>query len=160
MLLGGAGNDTIRSFDGGDIIDGGSGNDVIYGGYGADDISGGAGADKLYGDTVLFASRGNDTLDGGSGDDLLQGGFGADTFVFNVADTGRNTITRIDGGGRDFETGLDLVELNGFNVTSDTVMDQISENASGDAMFSMSGVSITFDGVSVSELNSSDFDIV
>ena len=160
VLLGGAGNDTIRSFDGGDIIDGGSGNDVIYGGYGADDISGGAGADKLYGDTVLFASRGNDTLDGGSGNDLLQGGFGADTFVFNVADAGSNTITRIDGGGRDFETGLDLIELNGFNVTSDTVMDQISENANGDAVFSMSGVSITFDGVSASELTSSDFDIV
>lgn len=56
-LLGGAGNDTLRVYDGVEnTLDGGTGDDVLIGGSGADRIIGGAGADTLRG------AAGNDTF--------------------------------------------------------------------------------------------------
>ena len=155
-LNGGEGNDVIRSFDGGDKIYAQWGNDTVYGGRGDDFIKGGDGNDVLYGDTVLFSSRGDDTLTGGAGDDLLQGGYGADTFVFNAGTDGNDTIGRI-GGGADFESGLDHVQLVGFSeVNCTNVMDAISD-VSGKAVFVAEGITITFDGILKADLSADDF---
>jgi len=155
-LNGGEGNDVIRSFDGGDKIYAQWGNDTVYGGRGDDFIKGGDGNDVLYGDTVLFSSRGDDTLTGGAGDDLLQGGYGADTFVFNAGTDGNDTIGRI-GGGADFESGLDHVQLVGFSEVNGTnVMDAISD-ISGQAVFDAEGITITFDGILKADLSADDF---
>ena len=155
-LNGGEGNDVIRSFDGGDTIYAQLGNDTVYGGRGDDSIKGGDGNDVLYGDTVLFSSRGEDTLTGGAGDDLLQGGYGADTFVFNAGTDGNDTIGRI-GGGADFESGLDHVQLVGFTgVNGTNVMDAISD-VSGQAVFDAEGITITFDGILKADLSADDF---
>ena len=53
------------------------------------------GKDRLWasgGNDILIGKEGNDTLNGGRGDDRLEGHYGADTFVFNIADSGHDTI--------------------------------------------------------------------
>ncbi|MGH1578853.1 MAG: hypothetical protein ACRBCU_16650, partial [Planktotalea sp.] len=61
LLIGGAGDDTLRPTGGDDTVIGGDGDDVIYAHTGQDVIEGNAG---------------NDTLQGGEGDDTLTGGAG------------------------------------------------------------------------------------
>jgi Ca2+-binding RTX toxin-like protein len=103
LLLGGAGNDTIRGGDtrdaiygesGNDVVSGGGGIDYIAGGTGNDTIDGGAGADEIYGEDgndsiyggsdfatdILVGGAGNDTLDGGPAWDLMYGNAGDDTY--------------------------------------------------------------------------------
>lgn len=155
-LSGGSGHDIIRSFDGGDTIFAGGGTDTVYGGRGDDSIDGGDDNDVLYGDTVLFASRGDDTLEGGAGNDILQGGFGADTFVFNANLDGDDIIGRV-GGGADFESGIDHVQLVGFSATTtDDVMAYVSDE-SGTAVFAAEGITITFDSLVKADLTADDF---
>ena len=156
ILSGGTGNDTIRSFDGGDTIEAGDGADMVYGGRGDDRIDGGSGNDVLYGDTVIFASRGDDTIEGGAGDDIMQGGLGADTFIFNALTDGDDIIGRI-GGGADFESGIDDVQLVSFSAdTTRDVMAHVSD-VNGKAVFDAEGITITFDGLVTSDLNADDF---
>lgn len=97
-LLGGDGNDQIRSGFGNDNIDGGEGddqllsgagddtisgqggNDLIFGNAGADVISGGAGNDNLHGGNEDKAHQGDlsDTISGGEGSDNIWGDLGED----------------------------------------------------------------------------------
>ncbi|MBL8822760.1 MAG: hypothetical protein JNJ77_09255 [Planctomycetia bacterium] len=77
---GSAGNDTITT---------GYGNDLIYGEDGDDFINTGAGDDTIYGgagDDVINAGEGNDYLAGNSGIDTLIGGSGADMFLRDYDD--------------------------------------------------------------------------
>jgi subtilisin-like proprotein convertase family protein len=62
-IYAGAGNDSVVS---------GGGNDIIYGEAGIDTLLGGAGHD------VLLGGDGNDNLYGGAGHDILIGGLGSD----------------------------------------------------------------------------------
>ena len=57
---------------------GDNGDDILFGGSANDSLSGG---------------EGNDILNGGGGNDTLTGGLGADAFVFNVGNSGIDTIT-------------------------------------------------------------------
>lgn len=68
-VLGGAGDDLIKT---------GSGRDILYGGDGNDALYGGAESDWLFGDA------GNDRLVGGGGRDILWGGLGIDTIVSSL----------------------------------------------------------------------------
>jgi hypothetical protein len=73
-LLGGEGNDVLRSASGGSWLDGGRGDDALYGGTGNDEFSGGPGNDRLSGGAgadALAGDAGRDRLAGGSGDDHL-----------------------------------------------------------------------------------------
>jgi Ca2+-binding RTX toxin-like protein len=95
----GAGNDTIQTGDGDDILRGedgedslssGEGNDTLIGAAGNDALAGGGGDDSLQsgtgnddlaggeGNDTLTASSGNDALAGGPGNDRLEAGKGAD----------------------------------------------------------------------------------
>lgn len=128
-IIGGGGDDTIRSGAGNDRIDGRSGddliygnaggdlllgdagNDIIHGGAGADEIRGEAGDDELHGDAggdILFGGSGNDTLSGGGDDDLLVGSDGNDTLAGGAGDDhlqGERGHDTADGG-----SGADLIE--------------------------------------------------
>ena len=103
-IEGGAGNDTITTFDGADevhggdgadTIKGGDGNNLIIGGKGSDsELRGGKDVDTIWGDEQqdtaryaganyggndnLYGEDGNDFLYGGGGDDRLEGGKGSD----------------------------------------------------------------------------------
>ena len=72
MLIGGAGNDTLRGGTGLDRLEGGTGNDILDGG------------------------AGNDLLMGGAGNDQLTGGAGADVFAWSLADRGTPGAPAID----------------------------------------------------------------
>jgi Ca2+-binding RTX toxin-like protein len=72
VLLGEAGNDTLRGFDNRD--------DTIIGGAGDDLLQG------LSGNDTLMGGAGNDRLEGGDGDDILDGGYGNDTYRFGRGD--------------------------------------------------------------------------
>lgn len=103
-LIGGDGNDTLRSGRSDDVLDGGEGNDSLSGGLGNDRLHGAAGNDQLdggdgddvllgqFGNDVLRAGRGNDQLSGGVGNDSLLGQEGHDTLV------GGSGIDTLDGG--------------------------------------------------------------
>jgi Ca2+-binding RTX toxin-like protein len=69
-LVGGAGDDLIRSGDDADTLEGGAGNDRLEAGFDDDTVDGGAGND------TVIAGEGNDTVGGGDNDDLMFGGDG------------------------------------------------------------------------------------
>ena len=92
----------------------------LEGGDGDDSLSGRGGNDLLFGDggdDVLQGDAGDDILNGGVGRDTLWGGTGADIFEYlELADSGtagadRDVI-------RDFEQGVDLIDLSAIGATS------------------------------------------
>lgn len=103
LLHGEVGNDDLQGQNGNDTLSGGVGNDSLFGGAGDDDLTGDDGDDLLYGDA------GADYLFGGLGDDRLRGGADADIFVFN-ADSDFERVL-------DWQDGIDLIDLSGFNFT-------------------------------------------
>lgn len=135
---GGSGVDLIQGNDADNIIRGKKGNDELRGAKGADDLLGGNGADLLVGNggrDTLDGQAGNDKLRGGSGkdwiiggggDDALRGGGKADVFVFDD-DDGTDRI-------KDFELGLDLIDLSGAVESLSEV--EIDQNAKGVARIS------------------------
>jgi Ca2+-binding RTX toxin-like protein len=93
VLNGGVGNDSLDGGAGNDILDGGDGSDVLGGGDGNDTLTGGSGNDVIIGnagDDFLDGGNGNDTLTGGNGKDSLTGGSGNDIFAFQF---GQSSIT-------------------------------------------------------------------
>ena len=103
-----------------------NGDDAIFGSNGNNRLEGGAGAD------VIFGRDGNDTIVSGSGADYLDGGQGMDTFVFNfTGDSGATVVTgfqaQLAGVSsyninlgidtiRNFETGIDMIDLSGIDA--------------------------------------------
>lgn len=150
ILRGDAVANRLEGGGGDDALFGRGGDDVLVGGVGADTLSGGAGTDTadysgggpvrislLSGEAVdaggaidhvsgienvigslspdLLLGDGNaNRLTGGVGADTLRGGDGADTFVFT---------DRLDFGDliRDFETGVDKIEVDRSAVTEGSV---------------------------------------
>ncbi len=95
----GAGDATIFTADGDDIIQGGIGDDIFRGGDGDDTIWGGLGAD------ILIGGDGNDVLRGGLGGvdedgnpegDTLKGGAGEDIFEFAASELGTGVDKIVD----------------------------------------------------------------
>ncbi len=78
-------------------------NDYIRGDSGNNELSGGDGNDVLIGDA------GRDILNGGRGADTLTGGADADVFRFWDFSSGAGPDTI-----KDFQTGLDKIDLSGF----------------------------------------------
>lgn len=104
----------------------GSGNDVLTTGNGADHLRGGVGDDEFNGAggyDRLFGGEGSDELQGGRGTDVLTGGSGADLFVF------RTVAEASTGAGddliRDFQTGIDRIDLADIDANANTVEDDI-----------------------------------
>ena len=137
LIEGGLGNDTIAGNGGADIAFGddgddtffmGSQNDTVFGGAGEDVINGGFSADVLDGgadDDRVRGDAGVDQINGGDGDDLLVGGANADTFWF--FDTDATGVDRI----KDFEDGLDRINLSDWGFASDADVFAIASMAGG-----------------------------
>ncbi|SFS22523.1 VCBS domain-containing protein [Yoonia litorea] len=173
---GGNGNDTIVLMAGNNTVNGGAGADFITTGFQNDTINAGAGNDviKAEGDGgFLF---GNNRITGAEGDDTMMGGAGVDTFVFGTND-GSDTIGKIISvtetptgfdaivSGRDFQAGIDEIELVGFTTATQTaVTEALNGTANGtlsssglDTVFNAEGTQITLVGVALSTLEESDF---
>jgi len=169
-LSGGNGSDVIVTLSGNSTIDGGAQGDFLCGGAGEDTLSGGAGNDIVIGDfTTTFG--GNDRIDGGGGNDLLSGGLGADVFVFGTGD-GTDLIGKMSVDfddpfsgtvltGSDFVSGLDAIELQGFGYANGAdALANVTEDASGNAVFSDQGTTFTLWDVSADALSADDFILV
>ncbi|NKB17041.1 MAG: calcium-binding protein [Pseudanabaena sp. CRU_2_10] len=78
---GNVGNDTVSGVGGDDNLRGGQGNDVVQGNEGNDTVNGNIGNDIVNGDggnDVVRGGQNEDTLNGGDGDDTLFGDIGVD----------------------------------------------------------------------------------
>ena len=140
---GNTGNNVLRGTSGVNYINGNSGDDTLFGYGGNDTVNGGNGADSLYGDA------GSDTLNGGAGDDSLRGGAGRDTFVFSSG-FGNDTLY-------DFTVGFDSIDLSDLNFGTYASLLSNTADVSGDAVITLSGNTITLDGVTKSQLQQGDF---
>lgn len=107
-------DDRLLSCADDEILQGLAGDDQLTGNKGDDLLVGGAGDDRLQGDA------GDDTLTGGGGFDVLSGGRGRDTFRL-----GGNSADRI----RDFQNGVDRLELPNLLSFSDLSITPQRQNA-------------------------------
>lgn len=175
-LNGGQGNDIIASGGVNNSADGGVGLDILLGGSGDDRLLGGADADVLVGDPTTGFFYGDDTLTAGTGNDLLEGGGGADVFVFRP-DEGTNTIAALDVDlsdpaatqaiGVDFTSGIDVINLVGFDssidqsAAFDLLNDVFDPNDGGAATAHLviDGTTVVFYGLTIADLSADDFSI-
>lgn len=142
-LFGGEGNDRLFGGWDDDLLDGGADDDIIRGGKGEDTIYGGDGDDRIRG------NDGDDLIDGGAGRDRLVGDEGSDTFVFATG-YGRDFI-------KDFEVGIDLLDVSGLGITT---LDEIEASArqAGSWLFLDFGTDeILLKRVDVDDLDTMDF---
>lgn len=171
-LNGDVGDDVIFGAGPGTSAFGGQGNDIVLGGSTDDDLSGGDGNDTLVGDASGGFFYGNDKLTAGSGNDFLAGGGGADVFVFatgnDVNTIGRlaidlNDPTATVAIGVDFESGIDVIELNNFGYGSQAeafghVRDVSEDGIGGETAHFIDGnTTIVFFGLTKMDLLESDF---
>ena len=89
----------------GQVLTAGAGDSLLTGTAGADLLTGGAGDDRLLG------GAGEDIIRDGAGSDVMFGGAGADVFVI-AHDGATDTI-------RDFEPGVDRLDLSGWDFLRD-----------------------------------------
>ncbi|KQM36423.1 calcium-binding protein [Sphingomonas sp. Leaf10] len=102
LVLGGAGNDTLKGTAGNDYLDGNN-HPSLGAAADADTLEGRGGNDVLVGrggNDVLDGGAGDDNLNGGSGDDTLIGGDGTDTATFAGAASLYSVTGTRDAGGR------------------------------------------------------------
>lgn len=142
-LLGNNNANKIYASLGDDVIFGNGGNDTLEGGRGNDILNGGDGSDKLSG------GLGKDILIGGRGNDVLVGGDGADTFVFQQLDSFLSTDNNLI---KDFEVNVDKVRFLGLILTN-----QLVDTQNG-ALLTLNNTRVLFEGVSVDQLNVSNFE--
>ena len=165
ILIGGAGNDTLRagaygavlygddlanSLNGADKLFGGLGNDTLYGGGGNDALFGGLGNDSLDG------GDGNDYLNGGAGDDHLYGGQGNDALYgdagVNLLDGGAGNDQLIGGIDNDTLTGGAGDDFILTDSGSDIV--RVDANSGNDIIDGLSGLdTIEFVGLNRNQIN-------
>jgi serralysin len=108
---------TVSAWDGDDYLVGQSMSITMYGGNGNDLLGGSVSDDFIYGE------NGNDKLLGYLGSDQLWGGAGADTFYFTEVGA-TDTI-------RDFQSGVDKIDLSAIDANS---------SLSGDQAFTFIGI--------------------
>ena len=108
IISGGSGNDKLYGQDKNDILNGDDGNDILYGRDGNDILNGGNGDDILYGD------YGFDILNGGAGNDYLYGDNGKDRYLFQHGH-GQDII---DDRGNDISSEYNDIVFEGTNLTN------------------------------------------
>ncbi len=96
VVIGGAGNDTLRAGSGNDNVNGNNGSDVVEGYLGNDTLRGGAGDDLIIGGPGvdhLYGEDGNDTVQAADGiaDAKIDGGTGTDTIRADRTDGSTGT---------------------------------------------------------------------
>lgn len=105
------------------------------------------------GNNTLTGAEGADVLDGRGGTDKLAGGADADTFMFATG-YGKDTI-------KDFEDGIDIVDLSGWKAIKD--FDDVKQHltVSGDDLVIKSGSDwLTIDNLQKSDFTADDVDFM
>lgn len=134
-VAGGGGADTVDGGEGRDIVSGKAGADVVRGGQGSDVVKGGSGDDTVQGGRdgdIVRGGAGDDLARGGDGSDVVNGGKGEDQIIGGVDDDiligdGKGQAMRFadhfmlegDFGNdsiRDFDSGLDKIEMSGYQM--------------------------------------------
>lgn len=122
VIIGGAGNDSIKGGNVGDTLSGGAGNDSITAGTGNDSIDGGAGNDTIVMGGNLGAT---DTINGGDGIDTLtvsaltsSAGFANVTNIENIGITG--TVSASLSSTIGASTTFDLTDTSAQSLTFNT----------------------------------------
>ena len=148
VILGGIGDDTAFGDGGADRLFGGNGGDTLNGGNDDDTLAGEEGADRLNGEA------GRDRLVGGADDDLLIGGSEADLFVFQDG-FGADTITDFDA----LDTGekIDLSAVTAITGLADLLADHAVQISTRVLIDDGAGNTIRLNGVSLGDLDGSDF---
>jgi len=150
-ITSGSGADTSMtggSAGGGNTIDAGDGANTITTGGGNDTITAGNGVD------TITTGGGDDVINAGGGNDIMTGGAGSDVFIFEDG-FGNDSITDFDA----FDS-YEVIILS--NVTSianytDLTENYLIANASGDAVIFDGADTITLIGVSIADLDATDF---
>lgn len=151
-LFGGAGNDTLTSGSGTDLLFGQAGNDTLLGKGGADQLFGGADNDILIGgtgDDQMFGESGNDRMiwNPGEGTDLMEGGAGTDIAEMNGGN-GTEVFTATADGTR---VRFDRLDPAPFSLDIGTTEDLIVNMNGGNDSFAATGnlatlIKLTVDG--------------
>ena len=161
FLYGGQGNDALTGDAGNDKLRGNLGADVLSGGDGVDDIRGGGGNDTLdggVGNDFLYGENGADTVYGGAGNDALSGGTGggsgdgfADTFVYkNTATEGYDRI-------KDFEDGIDRIDLSDFGYAGFADVSALASQIAGGVKLNFGGGNVLLlEGLMLADFDASD----
>lgn len=147
-----AGTGTILGANIENAIMQGIGNIFIRGNELNNQIAGNGGANWLYGEAgndTLSGQGGMDWIVGGSGNDMLFGGTGVDTFIF-AGGSGADTI-------RDFERGLDKIDLSAFHLSFAQLQAAFSQNGTNGMIHLATGETITLTAIQVGQLSASDF---
>lgn len=101
-------------------------------------------------DNYMDGRGGNDTLKGGRGDDINIGGNGDDVFVFNKGHD-QDTI-------RDFTSGRDQIDLNGFGLGSFEALSQLFEQVGDNVVINFGrGDVLTIENILIADLSGTDF---
>lgn len=121
-ILGGIGNDSLRSGNDASVLEGGDGNDQLVGGAGGDTLLGGDGND------TFFTRSGSDRVEGGDGSDFVSiddldgdtgdGGDDFDTIQFNFSqgvnfDLATGVASLVGGGGNGVFTNFEGASIFG-----------------------------------------------
>lgn len=170
-LKGGSGNDGLYGSDGADRLMGGDGDDRMNGEVGRDSLYGDDGDDRLDGgahndfldggahNDRLFGNRGDDWIKGGAGNDFLHGGIGNDVLI---GGTGRDTFRFRPGLDRDvirdYEDGVDRIDLTGFGLSGLADVKSAARKISDGLVLDFGdGDSLVIRGYAVGEMSLSDF---
>lgn len=127
ILMGGAGNDTVRGGMGVDAVIGDDFNALTL--DGDDVLWGDRGDNNDGGNDTIWGNGGNDTIHGESGDDIVSGGTGADNLS---GDAGTDT--------------LDYSEFGGAGFTAITPVQAVKVNLSNAPMYGQPGDTATDGG--------------
>jgi predicted extracellular nuclease len=148
-IIGTADNEKLRGLAGNDLVSGGEGNDRVFGYAGNDILMDGAGRD------IVLGGDGEDTLiwQGGTRD-VYVGGADADTFQFADTITSNGVRDRLIV--RDYEVGVDIVDLGG------ALIDRVRETGNRTMLvLDGDGDVVIFNGVSsVADLTFTDVPFV
>jgi len=115
----------------------------VQGDDAANTLNGGGGRDQMVG------AGGDDVLNGGTGDDKLTGNEGADRFVFDVG-TGTDRI-------KDFEVGIDKIDLRAFGVSWAQVQAAMTTELNSTIITLGNGDVVQVQNIANAALHQSDF---
>jgi len=167
-IIGTGSTDSIRGFDGDDMLMAKAGDDVAFGGRGDDEIRGGAGGDEVRGGRgaddldggadadMLVGSIGNDSIDGGDGADTITGGLGKDVLtggdgpdVFVIRGTSKRDIIT------DFVSGTDKIDVTELAVSG--LDDFTIVEGNGSVRLQLGDVRVRLEDVAEADLDAGDF---
>lgn len=183
----GDGTDLVYAGSGKDLVYAGPNSDTVYGQAAQDTLHGEGGNDYLDGgnaDDVLHGGLGNDSLIGGKSDDWLNGGSGNDVLTgdgnslmsgnapgtgsFQSSNDGDDVFFFDNGFGQDvildFSLAKDTLEIragiNGTAINDPSDLAPYIGEASGNAVITINGDSITLVGISKNDLLANLNDVV